>query len=114
MRPAPRWKQRRSEPSSSYPRTFRRCRNRRIPRSREVGNEVTAVKGDVAATKSELEKTVADLKRATGEIDGHSVLIATNGKELAALQALGERNYVQFTIVKDQSSRKRWVTSRFF
>jgi F0F1-type ATP synthase membrane subunit b/b' len=72
----------------------------------QVGTEVTAVRGDVASTKSELEKTVADLKRATGEIDGHSVLIATNGKELAALQALGERNYVQFTIQKSKQSQK--------
>lgn len=72
----------------------------------QVGNEVTSVKGDVASTKSELEKTVADLKRATGEIDGHSVLIATNGKELQALQALGERNYVQFTIVKAKQPQK--------
>ncbi len=49
---------------------------------------------------------MADLKRATGELDGHSVLIATNGKELAALQALGERNYVQFTIQKSKQSQK--------
>jgi F0F1-type ATP synthase membrane subunit b/b' len=75
----------------------------------QVGNEVTAVKGDVASTKSELEKTVADLKRATGEIDGHSVLIATNGKELAALQALGERNYVQFTIQKTKNKQPQKV-----
>jgi hypothetical protein len=72
----------------------------------QVGNEVTSVKGDVASTKSELEKTVADLKRATGEIDGHSVLIATNDKELKALQALGERNYVQFTISKAKQPQK--------
>jgi hypothetical protein len=71
-----------------------------------VGNEVTSVKGDVAATKSELEKTVADLKHATGELDGHSVLIATNQKELQALQALGERNYVQFTINKSKTAQK--------
>lgn len=72
----------------------------------QVGTEVTSVKSDVASTKSELEKTVADLKRATGELDGHSVLIATNGKELAALQALGERNYVQFTIQKSKQPQK--------
>jgi len=72
----------------------------------QVGTEVTNVKGDVAATKSQLEKTVAELKRATGELDGHSVLIATNGKELAALQALGERNYVQFTIQKSKKPQK--------
>ncbi|MGA2879893.1 MAG: hypothetical protein ABSG13_13155 [Bryobacteraceae bacterium] len=72
----------------------------------EVGTQVTAVKGDVASTRSELEKTVADLKRATGELDGHSVLIATNQKELSALQALGERNYVQFTITKSKQPQK--------
>ena len=72
----------------------------------QVGNDVTAVKTDLTSTKSELEKTVADLKRATGELDGHSVLIATNGKELAALRALGERNYVEFTIHKSKQAQK--------
>ncbi len=72
----------------------------------EVGTQVTAVKGDVASTRSELEKTVADLKRATGELDGHSVLIATNQKELSALQALGDRNYVQFTITKSKKPQR--------
>jgi chromosome segregation ATPase len=72
----------------------------------QVGNEVTTVKGDVATTKTQLEKTVADLRRATGELDGHSVLIATNQKELSALQALGERNYVQFTIKKAKQPQK--------
>lgn len=72
----------------------------------QVGNDVTNVKTDVAATKSELEKTVADLKRATGELDGHSVLIATNGKELAALRALGERDYIQFTVVKSKQPQR--------
>ena len=75
----------------------------------EVGTQVTAVKGDVASTRSELEKTVADLKRATGELDGHSVLIATNQKELQALQALGERNYVQFTIQKSKNKQPQKV-----
>jgi hypothetical protein len=71
-----------------------------------VGTEVTAVKTDVASTKSELEKTVAELKRATGELDGHSVLIATNGKELGALRALGERNYVEFTVRKAKQPQR--------
>jgi chromosome segregation ATPase len=72
----------------------------------QVGSDVTAVKTDLTSTKSELEKTVADLKRATGELDGHSVLIATNGKELAALRALGERNFIEFTIHKSKQSQK--------
>ncbi len=72
----------------------------------QVSSDVTGVKSDVATTRSQLEKTVADLKRATGEIDGHSVLIATNEKELSALKALGERNFVEFTIHKQKKSQK--------
>jgi chromosome segregation ATPase len=72
----------------------------------QVGNDVTAVKTDLTSTKSELEKTVAELKRATGDIDGHSVMIATNGKELAALRALGERNFVEFTVHKSKQAQK--------
>lgn len=72
----------------------------------QVSNDVTGVKGDVATTRSQLEKTVAELKRATGDIDGHSVLIATNGKELAALKALGERNFIEFTIHKQKQFQK--------
>lgn len=72
----------------------------------QVSNDVTGVKGDVATTRSQLEKTVAELKRATGEIDGHSVLIATNEKELSALKALGERNFVEFTIHKQKQFQK--------
>jgi hypothetical protein len=71
-----------------------------------VSSDVGTVKTDVASTRSELEKTVADLKRATGELDGHSVLIATNGKELAALRALGERTYVEFTVKKAKQAQK--------
>ena len=71
-----------------------------------VGTDVVAVKTDVASTKSQLEKTVAELKRATGELDGHSVLIATNGKELSALRALGERNYVEFTVHKSKQAQR--------
>lgn len=71
-----------------------------------VGSEVSTVKTDVASTKSELEKTIAELKHANGEIDGHSVLIATNGKELAALRALGDRTFVEFTVHKSKQPQK--------
>jgi hypothetical protein len=72
----------------------------------QVSTDVTGVKGDVATTRSQLEKTVADLKRATGDIDGHSVLIATNAKELSALKALGERNFIEFNIKKAKTPQK--------
>jgi hypothetical protein len=65
-----------------------------------VSTDVGNVKTDVQNTKTQLEQTVANLKRATGELDNHSSLIATNGKELQALKELGERNYSEFTIAK--------------
>ncbi len=72
----------------------------------EVSNEVGTVKTDVASTRSELEKTIADLKSTRGDLGVQSGLIATNGKELAALKALGERNYVEFKIAKAKQPQK--------
>ena len=65
-----------------------------------VSTDVGNVKTDLGNTKTQLEQTIANLKRATGELDNHSSLIATNGKELQALRELGERNYSEFTITK--------------
>jgi chromosome segregation ATPase len=65
-----------------------------------VSTDVGNVKTDVQNTKSQLEATIANLKRATGELDSHASLIATNGTELKALRELGERNYTEFTLNK--------------
>lgn len=67
-----------------------------------VSSDVGTVKTDLGNTKSQLEQTIANLKRATGELDNHTTLIATNGKELQALRELGERNYAEFTITKSK------------
>jgi Holliday junction resolvase RusA-like endonuclease len=72
----------------------------------EVTNQVGTLQTDQASTKSELEKTIADLKRTSGDLGVQSGLIATNGKELAALKALGERNYVEFKLAKDKKPEK--------
>jgi len=72
----------------------------------EVSSEVGTVKTEVAATKSELEKTIADLKSTRGDLGVQSGLIATNGKELAALRALGERNYTEFKIARAKAPQK--------
>jgi chromosome segregation ATPase len=72
----------------------------------DVTTDVGAVKTDVQTTKSELEQTVANLKRVTGDVDSHASLIATNGKELSALRALGERNYAEFHIVKSKQAAR--------
>lgn len=72
----------------------------------EVTSEVGTVKSDVAATKSELEKTISDLKRTSGDLGVQSGLIATNGKELAALKALGERNIFDIKLAKSKAPQK--------
>lgn len=72
----------------------------------EVSTEVGTVKTDVAKTRSDLEKTIADLKSTRGDLGVQSGLIATNGKELAALKALGERNYTEFKIGKSKAPQK--------
>ena len=72
----------------------------------EVSTEVGAVKSEVASTKSELEKTIGDLKRVRGDLGEQSGLIATNGKELQALKALGERNYFEFRLPKAKNAQR--------
>ena len=77
--------------------------------SSDVGNvktDVTAVKADIASTQSNLDKTTADLKRMTGDMGVMSGLIATNGKDLAALRELGERNYTEFDLTKKQADKR--------
>lgn len=68
----------------------------------DVSTDVGNVKTDVQTTKGQLQDTIANLKRATGELDSHSSLIATNAKELDALKQLGERNYSSFNIAKSK------------
>ena len=77
--------------------------------SSDVGNvktEVTTVKADIASTQSGLEKAVADLKRVNGDMGVMSGLIATNGKDLAALRELGERNYFEFDLTKKMADKR--------
>lgn len=72
----------------------------------EVSTDLAGVKTDAAATKAELEKTISDLKSTRGDLGVQSGLIATNGKELSALRALGERNYTEFRLTKEKTPRK--------
>jgi hypothetical protein len=71
-----------------------------------VSTEVGTVKGEVANTKSELDKTIADLKSVRGDLSGTNSLVATNGKELAALRRLGERNYTEFKLIKTKEPQR--------
>ncbi len=72
----------------------------------EVKTEVAGVNTKVDNTKSELDKTIADLTSTRGDLGVQSGLIATNAQQLAALKALGERNYFEFDIPKTKQPQK--------
>lgn len=72
----------------------------------QVNTEVSSVKSEVSNNKTELDKTIADLKSTRGDLGVQSGLIATNGKELAALKALGERNYFEFNLAKTKQPQR--------
>ena len=72
----------------------------------EVKTEVAGVNTKVDSTKSELDKTIADLSSTRGDLGVQSGLIATNAQQLAALKALGERNYFEFDIPKTKQPQK--------
>ncbi|MGE5486816.1 MAG: hypothetical protein ACM3ZB_03225 [bacterium] len=72
----------------------------------EVKGEVGTMKSDFAATKAELDQTIAQLKAVTGDMGVMSGLIATNAKELAALKQLGDRNYFDFDLKKSKRPQR--------
>lgn len=71
-----------------------------------VSSDVKLVRTDVDATRTELQQTIADLRRATGDMGVMSGLIATNSTELKALRELGERNYYEFRITRNDKAMK--------
>lgn len=68
--------------------------------------KIASVSTDVQNNKATLDQTIANLKRVAGDVDNHTSLIATNGKELEALRQLGERNYAEFTIHKTKEPQR--------
>lgn len=72
----------------------------------DITTEVSTVKTAVASNRTDLDKTISDLHRTTGDMGVMSGLIATNGKELAALRELGERDYVEFNLKKTAGTQK--------
>jgi hypothetical protein len=71
-----------------------------------IATDVTTVKTEVSQNKSELDKTIADLHSVRGDLGVQSGLVATNAKELAALRALGERDYVEFQLSKTKTPQR--------
>jgi chromosome segregation ATPase len=67
-----------------------------------VKTDLTGAKTDIASTKTDLEATKAKLEKAIGDLGVQSGLIATNHDELEALKHKGDRNYIEFTLKKNQ------------
>jgi hypothetical protein len=72
----------------------------------QVSSDVSNVRTEVASNKAELDKTIAQLHSTQGDLGVQSGLIATNGKELAALKALNDRNYFEFNIGKTKAPQR--------
>ncbi len=72
----------------------------------EVSTDVGNVKTQVTSTQDELHKTISQLSKVQGDLGVTSGYVATNGKELAALRRLGERNYFEFHISKSKDPQK--------
>ena len=73
----------------------------------EVSGDVSTVKTELGSTKAELQKTIDNLTKVTGDLGVQSGYIATNGKELQALKRLGERNYFEFTLLTKTKQPQR-------
>jgi len=67
-----------------------------------VKTDVGGVKTDLTATKSQLQTDEASMQAMKGDMGLQSGLIATNGKELDILKHMGDRNYYEFTLDKNQ------------
>lgn len=65
-----------------------------------VKTDLGGAKTDIATTKTDLEATKAKLERAIGDLGVQSGLIAHTREELDYLKHKGDKNYVEFTIVK--------------
>jgi hypothetical protein len=72
----------------------------------DISGDVNGVRGDLTNTRSTVDQTVSELKRVNGDMGVMSGLIATNGKQLAALRELGERNYIEFDLTKKRGLQK--------
>jgi len=72
----------------------------------DVKTDVGSVKSDVKTAQTVLDAHAADLRRMTGDMGVMSDRIATNGKDLDTLRALGERDYYEFKLSKNDKSKK--------
>ncbi len=68
--------------------------------------DVAGVKTDLTTARVDIEKTFAELKSVRGDMGEMSGKIATNGTELNALKALGDRNYFEFNLGRTKAPQK--------
>ncbi len=67
-----------------------------------VKSEVGAAKTDIAKTQTDLQATNQKLERTIGDLGVQSGLVAHNASELETLKHKGDRNYYEFTLVKNK------------
>ena len=71
-----------------------------------IASEVNIVKTAVATTKSDVDRLLAEMKSVRGDLGVQSGLIATNSSQLAALRALGDRDYLEFQLPKSKGPQR--------
>ncbi len=72
----------------------------------EVSSKLSDVRNLADSTQGDLTLTIAELQSTKGDLGVQSGRIATNARQLAALKALGEREYIEFQLVKsDETAR---------
>jgi hypothetical protein len=69
----------------------------------ELNKDLTTVNGNVNGVKIDLEGTKNDLKMARSEL---GTLIARNHEEIDVLRRMGERDYVEFTVLGRNKPQK--------
>ena len=72
----------------------------------DLSSDVLGVKGEVKTTQSELEKTRSELQRVIGDLGAQSDLIAHTRGDLESLRARGDRDYVEFDLLKSAKRQK--------
>src|SRR5579871_4771883 len=71
-----------------------------------LSSQVGSVKADMEAARADFQNTKLEMQRARGDMGMMSGLIATNSKQIQVLRELGERNILEFTVVKASGMRK--------
>lgn len=67
-----------------------------------VSTELAAVKAEVASARTQIHQTAAELERTRRDLDELSGRIAANAGQLEAVRALGDRDYLEFTLFKSK------------